>query len=80
MICKRCNSTNTHTTKQEVNKDVFDNTEVDLIAVEGDLCLDCGCFHYELEGYIIYEYLARKEMLNDAIANWKTDQQMAYQN
>lgn len=77
MICKRCNSANTRKTKQKVNNDVFDNSELDLVCIEGDLCEDCGCFHYEHKGYVIHEFLAQGEIINNAIASWKTDQQIA---
>jgi len=69
--CRRCNSYNL----KELVKEVQEIDGEEYIKVIGDLCDDCECFHYELDGFIITEYYPEVKATSNAVAGYTTDYQ-----
>lgn len=55
--CKRCGSENLEESIQEIYLEDW----MHQVEIAGTKCLDCGCFHYELDNNLIYEFYSRVE-------------------
>ena len=63
--------------EQEVCTDTMLADSDEVVVIKGAKCHDCGCFHYKKDEFIIHEYTAYGDRINNAIANWVTDEQLA---